>query len=698
MATSYRPEIDGLRAIAVIAVVLFHFGIGLPGGFVGVDVFFVISGYLITRLVLRATECDTLSVGVFFERRIRRIFPALFVVVASTLAVGYWMLLPDELKKLGRSSVAQSFGIANIYFWRDTGYFSGPANNKPLLHTWSLAVEEQFYLLLPLVLVFCKSMSRKKVFLILSLVALVSFSASVYSVIYHPNGTFYLLPTRAWELLLGCGLAALPWQFKSQPVRDTLVACIGLVALSLPMFFYNSRTTFPGLAAVPPVIGTALIIFASSSTPSIWPCKLLSLRPAVFLGLISYSLYLWHWPIIVFTRMYFGDLHWQQLVLALSLSLALSFLTWKWVEMPFRHSVLIAQRKRVFRTALTMNVAVVSISATFIASGGLPKRFPDSLNSIFVDTYRHGAEYVTDLSDRLDFAVIPKLGIEPVVSIDNARPDFIVWGDSHASAISSVIDDVASELHLSGRVIAVSGLPGIPNIYRISNERPGDVESAWQSQVMALLREQKPRVLILVSRWSFYTDGGNSVEDYPDGHHVIADGNEGLAAPTAPEEVLARNLLELADFCRENQISLWVVKQVPELKVADPAGDLYRYSAGRRRELPVARSAFTDHLVRQSKPESIFQRVIFKDVKFLDPAPLLLDHEGNVTSYINGKPIYRDDDHLSRLGCEMLRPMFLDAMSRIRSFESLSQRGIAEQKRPKTGNLSAGNAPHRGIK
>ena len=160
----YRPEIDGLRALAVVPVVMFHLGLGFPGGFVGVDVFFVISGFLITGIIRRGLENETFSLAEFWERRIRRIFPAVFVVVAATLAVGYWLLLPNELEELGKSSVAQALLLANVYFWRDTGYFAGPAEFKPLLHTWSLAVEEQFYLFFPLVLVFLRRLSRKKLF------------------------------------------------------------------------------------------------------------------------------------------------------------------------------------------------------------------------------------------------------------------------------------------------------------------------------------------------------------------------------------------------------------------------------------------------------------------------------------------------------------------------------------------------------
>jgi peptidoglycan/LPS O-acetylase OafA/YrhL len=209
--SGYRPEIDGLRALAVVPVVMFHLGLGFPGGFVGVDVFFVISGFLITGIIRRGIEHESFSLAEFWERRIRRIFPALFVMVVATLAVGSWLLLPNELEELGMSSVAQAFLLANVYFWRDTNYFAGPAEFKPLLHTWSLAVEEQFYLFFPLVLSFFRQLSRKKLFALFTAVALTSFAGSVYGAFFHAGATFFLLPTRAWELLIGCMLAVFPW-------------------------------------------------------------------------------------------------------------------------------------------------------------------------------------------------------------------------------------------------------------------------------------------------------------------------------------------------------------------------------------------------------------------------------------------------------------------------------------------------------
>ena len=279
--SSYRPEVDGLRAIAVIAVLIYHLGIGLPGGFVGVDVFFVISGFLITGIIHRGLENGTFSLGEFWERRVRRIFPALFVVLAATLAAGYWLLPPNELEDLGRSSVAQALLVANVYFSQSTGYFAGPAEFKPLLQTWSLAVEEQFYLFFPLALCFLKRIGRMKLFTLLATIALISLAASIYGIVFHPGSatTFYLLPTRAWELLVGCMLAVLPWKCRPSPRRDGAIAILGLLAIAIPIFMYDSSTPFPGLAAVPPVLGTAAIIFATASTPTIWLCKALSLRP-----------------------------------------------------------------------------------------------------------------------------------------------------------------------------------------------------------------------------------------------------------------------------------------------------------------------------------------------------------------------------------------------------------------------------------
>jgi peptidoglycan/LPS O-acetylase OafA/YrhL len=265
---TYRPEIDGLRAIAILTVVFYHVGLGCPGGYIGVDVFFVISGYLISSLILREMREGTFSLAGFWERRVRRIFPALAACVMATLVAGWFLLLPEDLENLGKSTVAQTLLAANIYFWRTTNYFASANEAKPLLHTWSLAVEEQFYLLFPLLLLACfrfPALRRPRTLVILILLGLVgSLSVAVWGVKHQPYATFFLLPTRAWELLCGVLVAALPVSAipTSRLVRES-ASWLGLAAILLPVWLYGETTPFPGLAALPPCLGTALFIWGT---------------------------------------------------------------------------------------------------------------------------------------------------------------------------------------------------------------------------------------------------------------------------------------------------------------------------------------------------------------------------------------------------------------------------------------------------
>ena len=266
----YRPEIDGLRAIAVLAVVLYHAGLGVSGGFIGVDVFFVISGFLISSLIIKDLESGKFTLAGFWERRIRRILPAVAVVVLATLVAGWFLLLPDDYASLGKSAVFQALCSANIYFWRiPSGYFAVKVDELPLLHTWSLAVEEQFYMVVPLLLFgsFRMSAFRHRGTLLSFIAAgmAVSLTASICWVVPHPSAAFYSLPSRAWELLCGASVAILPASalLNSRTIRETLT-WLALTAIIAPCFLYTKETPFQGLAALPPCLGTALFIWASS--------------------------------------------------------------------------------------------------------------------------------------------------------------------------------------------------------------------------------------------------------------------------------------------------------------------------------------------------------------------------------------------------------------------------------------------------
>ena len=299
----YRPDLDGLRGIAVAAVVAYHLELPFAtGGFVGVDVFFVLSGYLITRLIAEEMRSGAFSLTRFYERRIRRIVPAMVFVCACTTAMAIAFLLPDELKRYSSSLIAAAFSYSNVWFFDNSGYFDPGSGTQPLLHTWSLGIEEQFYIVFPLLLLAVFRWRPRALGTVIWLAFAASLVASVVLLPEHPAATFYLLHTRAWELLTGSILALglLP-RPASQAQREIAFAA-GIVAIAVAVFGFASKTPFPGASALLPCIGTALAIWASEGGEAAGS-RFLKFRPLMFLGLISYSLYLWHWPLIVFTKL-----------------------------------------------------------------------------------------------------------------------------------------------------------------------------------------------------------------------------------------------------------------------------------------------------------------------------------------------------------------------------------------------------------
>jgi peptidoglycan/LPS O-acetylase OafA/YrhL len=297
----YRPEIDGLRALAVLPVLLFHAGLGMRGGFMGVDIFFVISGYLITTLIARDLQLGCFKMRDFWERRIRRILPAAAVMVIATLIAGAIILLPQSFENLGQSALAQSLMVSNFYFWQQDGYFAAPSDYEALLHTWSLAVEEQFYLILPALLVFLNRKFPARITLVLGLVFLTSLIWSFLGPYLYPTASFYLLPARAWELLLGSLIAIFAIKVPGGRLGAEFLSLAGIVLMVYPMLTYVPTTPFPGIAAISPCLGAALFIVATRKHGTL-ARQFLSLSPFVFIGKISYSLYLWHWPLLVFGR------------------------------------------------------------------------------------------------------------------------------------------------------------------------------------------------------------------------------------------------------------------------------------------------------------------------------------------------------------------------------------------------------------
>jgi peptidoglycan/LPS O-acetylase OafA/YrhL len=400
----YRSEIDGLRALAVLPVILFHAGFEwFGGGFVGVDVFFVISGYLITTIIISEMAEGKFSILNFYERRARRILPALFFVMAACLPFAWLWLTPNDLKDFGQSLISVSTFSSNILFWLESGYFDTAAELKPLLHTWSLAVEEQYYILFPVFLMLTWRLGIKWVLVLLSVVFLLSLGVAQWGAYNNPSATFFLLPTRGWELLVGV-FAALYLKYNTQlrsHILNQALSLLGFGMIVYSIIAFDETTPFPSLYTLIPTIGTGLIILCA--VPKTYIHKLLSLKFIVGIGLISYSTYLWHQPLLAFARHRFlGELSELILIALCLISLVMAWFSWKFVEAPFRNRKTLT-RKKVFLFSILCMVLFSSLGISMHLNNGYEDRVSfseelansfkrPSLENCFNTPFNHSAE------------------------------------------------------------------------------------------------------------------------------------------------------------------------------------------------------------------------------------------------------------------------------------------------------------------
>jgi len=378
----YRAEIDGLRALAVIPVVLFHAGIaGFSGGFVGVDVFFVISGYLITSIILSEQQKQRFTLISFYERRARRILPALMLVVLLSTVAAWYLLLPTELVDYGKSLASVGLFASNILFWTQSNYFAQASEFIPLLHTWSLAVEEQFYLLFPLFMIWTVTARKSMRLLSLGLVAIVSLIFCEWAWRNAPEANFFLAPSRIWELLLGvfCAFYLQQPRAHSSGLKQ-LGSAAGFLLVTYAIIFFDKSIPFPSVYALIPVLGAALIILFTDKNTLVG--KFLSLPFIVGIGLISYSAYLWHQPLFVFARLNSMQELGTPMLLGLSvLAFIMAYISWRWVEKPFRNRNWLSQRQILWMAGLC-SVILIGLGLIFIFGGGFDERFVTLANVI----------------------------------------------------------------------------------------------------------------------------------------------------------------------------------------------------------------------------------------------------------------------------------------------------------------------------
>jgi peptidoglycan/LPS O-acetylase OafA/YrhL len=431
----YRRDIDGLRAVAVLAVLGYHLQISwLSGGFVGVDVFFVISGYLIGALILQDVRLGTFSVVGFYARRVRRIAPAFAAMTMLVLVLAYVLLLPSEYVRLAWSALYAALSVSNIYFFHHLGYFDGPAGTQILLHTWSLGVEEQFYLVFPLFVLAITRYMPKWLNAGIGLLWVGSFALSAMGVFAAPEATFYLAPARAWELLLGVLLVNQSWTATLHGLTRNLMALLGLAIIGFSIIAYTVETPFPGATALLPCLGTALVIAAGQGGNSL-VARLLSLPPLVFVGLISYSLYLWHWPVIFFQRADAEVLTNTSRLLVVFYSVALAALSWQFVEKPFRRGFKSVPEAQVVVRGLLGLGAVAAAALLVVMAQGLPARFSPAARAYaaYLDYgqahFRQGSCFIVAPYTFSDF--------DRAVCLrqDESKQNYLLIGDSHAAQL-----------------------------------------------------------------------------------------------------------------------------------------------------------------------------------------------------------------------------------------------------------------------
>jgi peptidoglycan/LPS O-acetylase OafA/YrhL len=574
-ALSYRPEIDGLRALAVLPVMLFHAGFALfSGGFVGVDVFFVISGYLITAIILSELQAGRFSLVNFYERRARRILPALCVMMLVCVPLAWHWLDPQDLKSFAKSLIAVPLFSSNVLFWRETGYFDTGVDLKPLLHTWTLAVEEQYYVFFPLLLMAGWRLGRRWIVALLAVLAVASLALAQHGAEADSSAAFYLLHARAWELLVGSFIA---FYFNarravevpaSAPFLRQLAALAGIGLIAYGVFGFDHSTVFPGLNALVPTLGAALVIlFAQRNT---WVGQLLATRPLVAVGLISYSAYLWHQPVFAFARNASLVAPAPVVMLGLTgLSLVLAWLSWRFVERAFRDRKQVS-RAQIFRFGALASVLFIGLGLTGFINNGFANRFhvdPAVMTAFDDPDIRASCDVNYDGNGwGIDFCFFG-------TSKAQATAQVAVFGDSHSEALLPAFDSAGKRLGVSIAHLGVGGCPPLLGVdVVVGNYGPGACANLAQRQYDYVKRNGIKKV-ILVSRWTLYTDGDYDHERLT-GYFLVNHDSQ-ARSKEASRAVFAKALETTIDAYRALGTEVMVVAQVPQ-QLANPKNLYYR--------------------------------------------------------------------------------------------------------------------------
>lgn len=614
----WRTHIDGMRALSVISVLLYH--VDLPyfsGGFVGVDVFFVISGFLISKIIFHDIFVyGRFRIARFYEHRIRRILPVFVVVTAIVLSAGYFFLLPDDFARVGESAVYASGFAANIFFYLGSDYFGPAAGTQPLLHYWSLGVEEQFYIAFPIFALVCFRTSPRLLLPGILAIAIGSFGLSVFSVRTEPAAAFYLAPQRAWELMAGSILALPRFPFpKWRALREPMAATgVGLILFAV--FMYDSKTPFPGIAATVPVTGAVLILVGCERGGTVI-ATLLSLKPLRLVGLWSYSIYMFHWPLIVFTHLIWANVSLTLNIIVVALSVALGALSYLVVETPFR------KPREFFCCGRSLSLAALILLATLSSAGlsayesqGFASRLPSKVRDILA--YKDYKDVATPLwrwgecflGDTLTFESLDKN-----VCLHPKHPSALLWGDSHAA---DLYDPLSKAFEKHGIELSQANSTGCAPI--LEDNIPSHPNcQAFNEGVFEWIITKRPDEIVLSALWPLDQDDieklYKTVDDLTSLQiFVIVVGETPFYIQQVPD-ILARRLLR------------W---------------DMNKFDDGKDN----GRDQTSDYLLQKHYAES-------RNVIYISPKQIFCKNSACPLAGDDGLPLQFDSDHFTKQGAEL---------------------------------------------
>ncbi|WP_417515006.1 acyltransferase family protein [Marinobacter sp.] len=621
---TYLPQLDGLRAVAVLAVVAFHSRTEwLSGGFVGVDVFFVLSGFLITQMVVGSLEAGRFSYVGFIAGRVRRLFPAYLVTVMACLLVAPLILLPAEFERLAETALASLFFLSNAFFYQNLGYFDAAAEQQILLHTWSLAVEWQFYLIFPAVL-WVAFRFTGKVLTALLLLGAASLTLNLVMTPHDAKFTFFMFPARAWELIAG-GLLGLAYMKGALRGRERLAYTLaGIFLLGVAFVFFDKSTLFPGVAAIVPVLATVLLVYNITQAETGLLTSWLSWRPLVLIGKMSYSLYLWHWPILLYARFYFGDeLSFVQLLLCWTITVVLSYGSWQWIESRLRGHRWLAGKWRSYIGAVVMSAPVAVIAGMVMLNDGYHKRLPERAQHLMaIEKWPDFGSCVTNYNEDQYYNCV----VEP----EGKPATTLVWGDSHAQTLIWAINSIAERRRTAVRHVTKGGCP--PIFYGVPVSANIDKDACLEAQKSAKqIIESDPTIktVFIAARWPLYQATTLTLTEDQASKNFV--------------DTLTTTINELL----ESGLNVVIVDSLPE-----PGFDVANVLARRALIGQQSIDTFADI-------DLPFQSLkALKDIKSPNLSLVRLNStlcsDGHCPIWENGEIRYFDGDHLAKAGAQIL--------------------------------------------